>query len=144
MLFIFAGIVSTQGALWKKQRGFTHTVLKDFGMGKNIMQEKVTEEIQALIEVLSQRDGQSMNTLQSIYGAVTNIIYSLIFGERCEYDNPKFIKYMDDIHTNEEHIMNAGPVAVFPFLRHLPGDPFHLSGMYGGLLHILKYNIYFL
>ena len=47
MLFsdlICAGIVETSGALWKENRTTVLTILKSFGMGKNVMAEKVEEE----------------------------------------------------------------------------------------------------
>lgn len=35
------GIISTEGDLWREQRRFALHVLRDFGLGKNLMQEKV-------------------------------------------------------------------------------------------------------
>jgi hypothetical protein len=35
------GLVLTSGELWKEQRKFMTKVLRDFGMGTNLMQEKV-------------------------------------------------------------------------------------------------------
>uniref|UniRef100_A0A915CZ22 Cytochrome P450 n=1 Tax=Ditylenchus dipsaci TaxID=166011 RepID=A0A915CZ22_9BILA len=38
------GIVNTDGELWKEQRKFTLHILREFGMGKNLMQEKILDE----------------------------------------------------------------------------------------------------
>lgn len=35
------GVMFTEGELWKDQRRFALHVLRNFGMGKNVMQEKV-------------------------------------------------------------------------------------------------------
>ena len=35
------GVVWTEGNLWKEQRRFALQVLRNFGLGKNIMQERV-------------------------------------------------------------------------------------------------------
>lgn len=35
------GVVETNGDLWKEQRRFTLQTFRNFGMGKNLMQEKV-------------------------------------------------------------------------------------------------------
>ena len=43
------GIVSSEGELWKEQRRFTHTVLKDLGMGRGMLEPKILEEIQVII-----------------------------------------------------------------------------------------------
>ena len=42
----WTGLLSSEGELWKEQRRFTHTVLKDFGMGRGILEPKIHEEIQ--------------------------------------------------------------------------------------------------
>lgn len=35
------GIINTEGDLWREQRRFALHVLRDFGLSKNLMQEKV-------------------------------------------------------------------------------------------------------
>ena len=42
LLFLPQGIVSSEGELWKEQRRFTHTVLKDLGMGRGMVGAKDT------------------------------------------------------------------------------------------------------
>ncbi|KAI6184603.1 hypothetical protein M3Y97_00614200 [Aphelenchoides bicaudatus] len=44
------GVIDTSGELWKQQRRFTLRVLRDFGLAKNKMQERVLEEMQAICE----------------------------------------------------------------------------------------------
>ena len=41
--------MSTEGVLWKEQRRFSHSVLKELGMGKGFLEPKVLEEIQVNI-----------------------------------------------------------------------------------------------
>ncbi len=50
--FLLTGIVSTQGDLWKDSRRFAHTVLRDFGMGKSIIEERIHEELVHFIKRL--------------------------------------------------------------------------------------------
>ena len=40
------GIFSVEGEFLKEQRRFIHTVLKDLGMGKGILEPKILEEVE--------------------------------------------------------------------------------------------------
>jgi len=44
------GLIDTSGSLWREQRRFTLRVLRDFGLGKNKMQDRVLEEMQTICE----------------------------------------------------------------------------------------------
>ena len=46
------GLLSSEGELWREQRRFTHTVLKDFGMGRGILEPKIHEEIQVRSQII--------------------------------------------------------------------------------------------
>ena len=43
-----SGLTSSEGQRWKEHRRFVHTALKDFGMGREILEPKIHEEIQVL------------------------------------------------------------------------------------------------
>ena len=47
------GIISAEGELWKEQRRFTHTVLKDLGIGRVMLEPKIIEEIEVNENALS-------------------------------------------------------------------------------------------
>ena len=36
------GVINTEGDFWRDQRRFTLHVFRNFGLGKNLMQERVT------------------------------------------------------------------------------------------------------
>ncbi|KAI6183427.1 (pine wood nematode) hypothetical protein [Aphelenchoides bicaudatus] len=42
------GIIESSGPLWKDQRRFALRVLRDFGLGKNMMENRILDEIQTL------------------------------------------------------------------------------------------------
>ncbi|KAI6171090.1 (pine wood nematode) hypothetical protein [Aphelenchoides bicaudatus] len=44
------GIIDTNFDLYREQRRFTLKVLRDFGLGKNVMQDRILEEIQYMFE----------------------------------------------------------------------------------------------
>jgi cytochrome P450 family 33 len=49
-LIDYLGIIDTSGELWKQQRRFSLRVLRDFGLGKNKMQERILEEMHTICE----------------------------------------------------------------------------------------------
>ncbi|KAK0150358.1 Cytochrome P450 2K1 [Merluccius polli] len=84
------GILFSNGESWKEMRRFALTTLRDFGMGKKISEEKIIEECKNLMEVFDQYEGKPFDTTQSINYAVSNIICSIVYGNRFEYDDPEF------------------------------------------------------
>ncbi|XP_029281891.1 cytochrome P450 2K1-like [Cottoperca gobio] len=84
------GIVWSNGESWKEMRRFALTNLRDFGMGKKTCEDKIIEECDHLIEVFKKCKGEAFDTTQSINYAVSNIICSIVYGSRFEYDDPEF------------------------------------------------------
>ena len=79
------GVVETSGWLWKEQKRFMLHTFRDFGMGKNLMQQKILDEVAYLIESLkSAQDLDAHNIQYDIDRAVGSIINSLLFGYRYE------------------------------------------------------------
>ncbi|KAJ3600407.1 hypothetical protein NHX12_031391 [Muraenolepis orangiensis] len=123
------GILFANGESWKEMRRFALTTLRDFGMGKKISEEKMIEECQNLMEVFEQYKGKAFDTTQSINYAVSNIICSIVYGSRFEYDDPEFIAM---VNRANETIRLAGSPSVqiynmFPWL----GKWFGSSGVCG-------------
>ncbi|KAM3598030.1 uncharacterized protein V6R79_012537 [Siganus canaliculatus] len=84
------GIVFANGASWKEMRHFALMNLKDFGMGKKTCEDKIIEETQRLIEAFEKKAGEAFDTTQPVGYAVSNIICSVVYGKRFEYDDPVF------------------------------------------------------
>ncbi|KAI6192360.1 (pine wood nematode) hypothetical protein [Aphelenchoides bicaudatus] len=47
------GIFDTNGSLWQEQRRLTIRILRDFGLGKNKMQERILEEVESMFSNLN-------------------------------------------------------------------------------------------
>uniref|UniRef100_A0A665UG02 Uncharacterized protein n=1 Tax=Echeneis naucrates TaxID=173247 RepID=A0A665UG02_ECHNA len=92
---INSGIVWANGDSWKEMRRFALTSLKDFGMGKKASENKVIEECDKLTELFMKSDGETVDVAQLIQCATSNVISSLVYGNRFQYDDPEFISLVN-------------------------------------------------
>uniref|UniRef100_A0A3B4U9M0 Cytochrome P450 2K1-like n=1 Tax=Seriola dumerili TaxID=41447 RepID=A0A3B4U9M0_SERDU len=84
------GILFANGESWKELRRFALTTLRDFGMGKRVAEEKILEECRYLIQMFEEHKGKPFDTTCPVNYATSNIISSIVYGSRFEYDDPRF------------------------------------------------------
>ncbi|XP_078096816.1 cytochrome P450 2K1-like [Mustelus asterias] len=118
------GIVFGHGESWKQMRRFTSTTLRDFGMGKKTIEDKIIEETEFLIKMFDSHKSQPFNPTIKLNAAVGNIICSILFGDRFDYEDERFVGIVKRFNEN---IQLAGSPMVqlynaFPFLGFLPGS----------------------
>ncbi|XP_007444619.1 cytochrome P450 2J6-like isoform X1 [Python bivittatus] len=108
--------------VWKEQRRFSVMLFRNFGVGKNVMEEKILEEATYLIEAFTEKTSLPFDPYEFIDGAVTNILSTILFGKRFEYDSSFLRTLLDLIHQNIK--LPAGPWALLynavPLVRRLP------------------------
>ncbi|XP_076444460.1 vitamin D 25-hydroxylase-like [Babylonia areolata] len=118
------GVVNSSGAVWKEHRKFTLNALRNLGIGKASFEDKVQEELRAFCQVLDDTNGADFDPGHALQTAIANIICSIAFGKRFQYDDPIFVRFLEIF---EENMGLAGGTALlnfFPFLHSLPGDLF--------------------
>ncbi|XP_051535653.1 cytochrome P450 2M1-like [Myxocyprinus asiaticus] len=84
------GVLSTSGHQWREMRRFTLLTLKNFGMGRRSIEEKVREEAQSLVKMFKKCEGSAFSPADMLSNAVANVICSIVFGHRFEFDDPQF------------------------------------------------------
>ncbi|XP_075178002.1 cytochrome P450 2D15-like isoform X2 [Anomaloglossus baeobatrachus] len=82
------------GRAWQEQRRFSLTTLRDFGMGKKSLETRVSEEAEFLCAEFQSLKGKPFDPHFLLNTAVSNIISSIVFGDRFEYDDGKFNKLL--------------------------------------------------
>ncbi|XP_072217957.1 cytochrome P450 2K1-like [Leuresthes tenuis] len=114
-----SGILWSNGDSWREMRRFALTNLRDFGMGKKACEDKIIEESQHLINAIKEIKGEAVDTAKSVNYAVCNIICSMIYGSRCEYDDSEFTSLVDRLGTSAQ-LLGSRSIQVyniFPFCK---------------------------
>ncbi|KAH9523363.1 cytochrome P450 2 sub U member 1 [Bulinus truncatus] len=115
------GITSSSGANWKTQRTVSLTILRNFGVGKSILSEKISDEVSYLVKELANQAGRPSNIRTLLNMSVSNNICSIIFGKRFQFTDTKFTQMMNLF--NEFAKMNNG-IFILNFLYSLYYVPF--------------------
>ncbi|GFO03033.1 cytochrome p450 ii f2-like protein ii, partial [Plakobranchus ocellatus] len=116
------GIVFANGAIWKEQRAISLSILRSFGMGKSSLSSKINEEVCAYLDTLAALEGKPKDVATMTSISLANIICSIIVGRRFEYTDPFFISFMQNFRKAVMAAENISPVAIWPWLRFVPGN----------------------
>eukprot|EP00079_Xenopus_tropicalis_P018538 XP_004920468.2 PREDICTED: cytochrome P450 2C14-like [Xenopus tropicalis] len=119
------GVIFSHGENWKVMRRFTLSTLRDFGMGRRTIEDRINEECDFLVEQFKSFKGKPFDNTMIMNAAVANIIVSIVLGHRFDYQDPKFLRLMSLI--NENLRLTGSPTVmlynVFPsVMRWLPGN----------------------
>ncbi|XP_065784876.1 cytochrome P450 2J2-like [Muntiacus reevesi] len=89
-IFNNRGLIRSNGQVWKEQRRFALMTLKNFGLGRKSLEERIQEEITYLIQAIGEENAQPFDPHFIINNAVSNIICSITFGKRFDYQDDQF------------------------------------------------------
>ncbi|XP_053236395.1 cytochrome P450 2K6-like [Podarcis raffonei] len=94
------GVLFSHGETWKVMRRFALSTLRDYGMGKRSIEDRIVEECSVLIKTFESYQGQPFETTTIMNAAVANIIVSILLNKRFEYEDSTFRKLLKLVNEN--------------------------------------------
>ncbi|XP_070109856.1 cytochrome P450 2D14-like isoform X4 [Equus caballus] len=116
-------IFAQRGHIWREQRRFSVSTLRNFGMGKKSLEQWVTEEASCLCAAFADQAGRPFSPDALLNKAVSNVIASLTFGRRFDYNDPHFLEILDLMEGFLKEASGFVPqvLSAIPVLLHIPG-----------------------
>ncbi|CAJ0968258.1 unnamed protein product [Ranitomeya imitator] len=134
-------VAFSNGEKWKEMRRFVLQTLGSFGVGKRSFEERIQEEATYLTEVLRKANGSPINPNYPMLRSVSNVICSVVFGSRFEYEDKSFqnvVKCIQEIF----HIASTRWVVLYNIypnvMKYIPGRHHTLMANFSVMADFIK------
>ncbi|XP_012588924.1 PREDICTED: cytochrome P450 2B4-like [Condylura cristata] len=138
------GVTFANGESWKALRRFSLATMRDFGMGKRSIEERIKEEAQCLVEELRKSQGAYLDPTFLFHSITANVICSIIFDERFSYQDPRFLRLLhllSDIFTIVSSFYSQVYELLSGVLKYFPGPHTHLNNKIQEINSFINENI---
>ncbi|XP_046508778.1 cytochrome P450 2C18-like [Equus quagga] len=129
------GILFSNGKRWKEIRRFSLMTLRNFGMGKRSIEDRVQEEARCLVEELRKTNASPCDPTFILGCAPCNVICSIIFQNRFDYTDQTFLNLLEKFNENLR-IMSSPWIQV---CNNLPALIDYLPGSHNKMLKNFDY-----
>ena len=134
----YSGIISLSGSKWKEQRAFLQSVLRDLGMGRNIMAERIKIEADYMLATIAKSQGEATNISNLVMVCVNNVISGVTYGKRYDQDDETIVYWLSLDKRLFSLLASSAVINFFPVLKYLPGDLFHYTEIKSGFDRLKK------
>ncbi|KAM4695599.1 cytochrome P450 2G1-like [Rhinophrynus dorsalis] len=138
------GVIHSNGEQWKNLRRFSLLTLRNFGMGKRSIEERIQEEARFLIEALKKQKQVPVNPTDILLQAISNVICSVVFGNRFEYENLEFLKLLNHFNKIFQKMSSTwGQLQdmIPAIMNHMPGPHKKIDKLFQNLLDFVSMRV---
>ncbi|KAK3788774.1 hypothetical protein RRG08_029223 [Elysia crispata] len=112
------GVSLSNGQPWKELRRVSLTAMRDLGVGKKSLEEKVLEEVHVVLDIIGQQRGKPVAMKPWLVKATSNVISSVMFGSRFDFNDPRFNLLLKRLGEATSVNFLFMPANFFPLLRY--------------------------
>ncbi|CAN7985376.1 unnamed protein product [Ixodes hexagonus] len=106
------GLGTLNGKAWLENRQLCLKLLRELGMGKACLEEKIMDEVRYLVSRISDLNGAPVFIRKYTVPSISNIITRLLFGNRYDYDDPRRT-YLDENMAGAGRALSSGSLVIF-------------------------------
>ncbi|PIC20472.1 hypothetical protein B9Z55_025663 [Caenorhabditis nigoni] len=118
------GVLVSSGENWRLQRRTSLKILRDFGLGRNLMEEQVMRSVHEMLQQIENiNDKKKVDMFWPIQLCVGNVINESLFGYHYKYDDAdRFKQFVEIVDNHLRAAQGKLPLlmSAFPWLRHVP------------------------
>uniref|UniRef100_A0A158R672 Unspecific monooxygenase n=1 Tax=Syphacia muris TaxID=451379 RepID=A0A158R672_9BILA len=110
------GVVQIDGQKWQEQRRFSLHVLRDFGVGRSLIEPKIELEVEEFIDHLRRNCNKPVDICQMLAVCVGNIIHNILFGYRFPQVYIYLFKGSEEFHRLHSVLDKQSKIVINPFM----------------------------
>uniref|UniRef100_A0AC35TVR4 Cytochrome P450 n=1 Tax=Rhabditophanes sp. KR3021 TaxID=114890 RepID=A0AC35TVR4_9BILA len=115
------GVIFSENENWVAQRRVAIHALRDFGMGKNLMEERVNSSIDGMLEYMDKHKNKPIDLRWPLQICVANIIGDVMFGITNSYeDSHGFQEVIEHLDHAIKHIRRDKKIFLYMYFSRNP------------------------
>ncbi|XP_068595373.1 cytochrome P450 2F2-like [Brachionichthys hirsutus] len=103
-------VLSDYTSGWKEHRRFGLMTLRNFGLGKHTMEQRILTETKYIMKILEQSHGKPMSPVQLFHKVTSNVMCHILFAKRFDYEDES-MKFFIGLFHELNNVIN-GPWAM--------------------------------